>query len=90
MGEELEKRLVALEEQIAFQQAMLSAAGQAIIATNLSGSFVYMNSAAEDLYHWSAAEALGRNIMELNVPEISIAQAEEIMDQLRSGQSWRG
>ena len=90
MGDELEKRLVALEEQIAFQQAMLSAAGQAIIATNLSGSVVYMNSAAEDLYHWSAAEALGRNIMELNVPEISIAQAEEIMDQLRSGQSWRG
>jgi PAS domain S-box-containing protein len=78
------------EAKIHFQAALLDAVGQAVIATDLAGTVVYFNRAAEELYGWSVAEALGRNIMEINVPDISQAEAVEIMDHLNAGKTWSG
>lgn len=36
------------------------------------------------------AEALGRNILEINVPALSQAEAVEIMQQLNAGKIWSG
>lgn len=35
-------------------------------------------------------EALGRNILEINIPSGGLPQAEEIMNSLRAGQTWSG
>ncbi len=63
---------------------------QAVIVTDLAGLVLYMNPFAERLYGWKSAEAVGRNVMEVNVPDVSRGQAEEIMASLRTGKSWSG
>ncbi|MDP3506248.1 MAG: PAS domain S-box protein [Myxococcales bacterium] len=78
------------EEQTHFQAKLLSAIGQAVIATDLEGQITYMNAAAENIYGWPATAAVGRNVREVTVPEVSRSQGEEIMGQLTAGRSWSG
>lgn len=40
---------------------------QAVIATDLTGQINYWNRFAENLYGWPAAEAIGRDILEVIV-----------------------
>ena len=78
-------------EQVALLQArLLDVVGQAVIVTDLVGIVQYWNQAAETLYGWSAAEALGRNVMLITPPEASAGQAEAIMEELRAGRKWSG
>jgi diguanylate cyclase (GGDEF)-like protein/PAS domain S-box-containing protein len=69
---------------------LLDDLGQAVIATDPEGRVTYWNLAAEQLYGWTAAESLGRNISELTVPEFSQAIGSEIMARLTRGESWSG
>ena len=63
---------------------------QAVIVTDPAGVIIYMNPFAERLYGWESAEAIGRNVLEVNVPDVSRQQGEEIMASLRAGHSWSG
>ncbi len=75
----------------AFSSAeLLDALGHAVIATDLDGVIVYWNPAAERLYGWPAATALGRTITEVTVPQVSQDTATDIMAALRDGISWSG
>ena len=78
------------EQEIAFQANLLSAVEQAVIATDLQGIIVYWNSFAEQLYGWSAAEALGANVLDITPAEAMLEQASEIMSHLKAGKSWSG
>lgn len=69
---------------------LLHALGHAIIATDTRGTVLFWNGAAEQLYGWPAAEAVGRDITEVTVPEISQRAAAEIMAALREGRPWSG
>lgn len=69
---------------------ILAAINQAVIATDLDGTVVYWNKGAEDLYQWSADEAVGRTTTELIVPSVAKEVAEDIMETLRGGGSWSG
>src|SRR5918992_634016 len=48
------------------------------VATDLEGRITYWNHFAERLYGWPAAEALGRDILEVTPAETSAEQAVEI------------
>jgi PAS domain S-box-containing protein len=63
---------------------------QAVIVTDLAGVIIYMNPFAKRLYGWESGEALGRNVIDVNVPDVTRTQAEEIMASLRAGKSWSG
>jgi PAS domain S-box-containing protein len=78
------------EESVRVQAHMLDNVGQAVIATDISGIITYANRFAEELYGWSPAEMLGRNILDVLVPQTSLGQAEEIMARLRQGENWSG
>src|SRR3712207_1920384 len=73
-----------------FQARLLDTVEQAVISTDTAGKITYWNSHAEKLYGWSAAEAVGRNILEVTPAETSSAQAAEIMSRLSSGETWTG
>lgn len=68
----------------------LAAIGQAVITTDLDGVVIYWNPAAEELYGWTAAEAVGRNIATLTVPQVAQQVAADIMAALRDGVAWSG
>ena len=73
-----------------FQASVLDATGESIIVTDPAGRIIYMNPFAETQWGWSAGTALGHDIMEVTVPELSRAQAEKVMDTLRRGENWSG
>lgn len=69
---------------------LLHALGHAVIATDTRGTVLFWNGAAEQLYGWPADEAVGRDITEVTVPELSQQAAAEIMAALREGRAWSG
>jgi diguanylate cyclase (GGDEF)-like protein/PAS domain S-box-containing protein len=75
------------ERQLRLQARLLDAVGQSVIATDLEGKVIYWNKAAEELYGWSAGEALGRILRDMTVPEKLLARAEEIESELRAGRT---
>jgi PAS domain S-box-containing protein len=69
---------------------LLEFLGHAVIATDLGGSIVRWNAAAERLYGWTAEEILGRNIADVTVSEAGKEHGDEIMRTLREGRPWSG
>jgi diguanylate cyclase (GGDEF)-like protein/PAS domain S-box-containing protein len=78
------------DEAMRFQSDLLSAAGQAIVAVDMDRIVIYWNRAAEEMYGWSAAEAIGRPSVELirriEAPDRAAMMREQMM---RSGK-WSG
>ncbi|HEX8358185.1 MAG TPA: PAS domain S-box protein, partial [Segetibacter sp.] len=79
---------VKAEEDNKFKANLLNTVGQAVVATDLDGLITYWNKAAEDIYGWSAAEATGKNIIDLLPAAQSREQARQIMHDLRIGKVW--
>lgn len=75
------------EERLRFQAQLLDAVGEAVIATDLTGTIVYWGPGAETLYGWTAQEAIGRSILETipTVPPMDETVPAELV--LRSSQS---
>jgi len=81
---------VRAHERLRFQAQLLEAVGEAVVALDADGGVVYWNRAAEDMYGWSADEAMGRLLREMVVPEDLRGRAEEIMSEVRAGSAWTG
>ena len=69
---------------------LLDSLRQAVIATDPDGRIEYWNKGAERLYGWSEDEVVGRTVFDVTVPDLSRAQALEIMDHLSRGEDWSG
>ncbi len=83
--------MAAMDAALSFRaEDVLDCIGQAVIATDLDGVVVYWNPAAERLYGWTNAEAVGRTINTLTVPEVTQDVAADIIAALRDGVSWSG
>jgi PAS domain S-box-containing protein len=78
------------EEQTLFQARLLDQVQAAVIATDLDGAVIHWSAHAERLYGFSREETLGRNISELTVGPTDAGLANEIMERLRSGETWEG
>ncbi|HEX6039442.1 MAG TPA: ATP-binding protein, partial [Longimicrobium sp.] len=75
---------------MAFLAQLLDAVEQAVIATTPDGEILLWNACAEQLYGWTAAQAVGRNVVDMVPADMSRQQAGAIMDELRHGRSWSG
>src|SRR5688572_12945588 len=69
---------------------LLNSVGEAVIAADLEGTVVFWNQAASELYGYSSAEAIGKSIYDLTVPDIAENQARDIMRFLNAGLIWGG
>ena len=79
-----------IQNRIKFKSELLSHIGQSVIATDLQGKVIYWNNAAEEIYGWSSAEAMGKSVVVLTPAEQTKEQANEIMKELSGGNSWSG
>lgn len=64
--------------------------GQAVIGTALDGSIVYWNRGAAELYGWTEADVLGRNVLDITPSTVSAEQGQRILEQLQNGRTWSG
>ncbi|HET6765582.1 MAG TPA: PAS domain S-box protein, partial [Longimicrobiaceae bacterium] len=86
---DVSERMAAAEE-IAFQAHLLNSVQEGVIATDLAGTVLFWNRFAEELYGWTAAEAVGRTIVDLVPSPEARPDSELIMEQLRGGAFWTG
>jgi diguanylate cyclase (GGDEF)-like protein/PAS domain S-box-containing protein len=78
------------DEATQFQAELLAAAGQAIVAVNLEWNVIYWNRAAEEMYGWSAAEAIGRPSVELIHREEGPDRHADMLEVMLLGRRWAG
>ena len=76
------------EDHLRFQADLLDAVGEAVIATDLTGTVIYWGPGAEDLYGWKADEAAGRTITDLIPPMDVSHDAAGAADRMLQGRSW--
>ena len=81
---QLNKQVEALQRQ----EHILSTVQNAVITIHIAGHITYWNRFAETLYGVSADAALGEFFTD--VMPFPPAQAEEVLNALRQGQSWSG
>jgi diguanylate cyclase (GGDEF)-like protein/PAS domain S-box-containing protein len=77
------------QDRADLQAFLLEEIDASVLVTDLDGLVISWNRGAEALYGWSAAEAVGRNVRELIVPE-DTGPAERLAEQLSSDGSWNG
>jgi diguanylate cyclase (GGDEF)-like protein/PAS domain S-box-containing protein len=80
---------LASGESARFQAALLASVGQAVIAIDPQGLILYWNKAAEDMYGWSEAEALNRQLAVL-VPSASPEKLRDLIKASMEGTGWTG
>jgi len=73
--------------QLRNQAELMDQAGEALIVRQLHGGILFWNHGAENLYGWSAAEAIGQRIHVLLHTEGLPAEHEDRLQQLRQ---WEG
>ncbi len=81
---------VQAAERLRLQAHLLETVGQAIVATDVAGVVTYWNHAAEDLYGWPAAEALGQHILTILPMEQFRARDRQTLASLAEGDASSG
>ena len=71
-------------------ETLLNTASQAIVASELDGTIVFWNRAAEDLYGWSAQEAIGRHLRDVMAEDEPLGEGSPLFAELRAGRPWLG
>jgi PAS domain S-box-containing protein len=93
-AEELEGRVadrtLELERERKRTAAILDAAGEGIMFTNLKGSIEYVNAAMEQLTGYAADEVLGQNPRLWQSGTTPVSSYQKMWHTIRQGGIWRG
>jgi PAS domain S-box-containing protein len=76
--------------RIEFQAQLLDQIGQAVVATDTSGIIQYWNAAAQTMFGWSAAEAMGRSLPEVMPMDVSGDAAGAPWEADAATETWSG
>ncbi|AFM12988.1 hybrid sensor histidine kinase/response regulator [Turneriella parva] len=79
-----------VENAARFQAQLLNAISQSVIGNDPQGNITFLNKAAEELYGYSAREAIGMSVIDLTMPKMSHEQAQEILTRLAKREPWSG
>lgn len=78
------------EEQLRYQALLLENVQDAVISTDSHFHIVTWNRGAEQLYGWSAAEAVGRSVGELLQTTYPDVSPEAVLNTFRTNGRWQG
>lgn len=78
------------EDKIREQAALLNIATDAILVRDLNNQIQYWNQGAEQIYGWSAEEAIGQDVNQLLYRPDSLKQLENVRDCLIERGTWQG
>ncbi|MDQ3474240.1 MAG: PAS domain S-box protein [Acidobacteriota bacterium] len=81
---------VKREKQIRYQARLLNAVEQAVIAIDLNGKILSLNSFAEWLYGWLEQEVVGKSLLDLTSAPDTHQLTDEIFSRIHRGDSWSG
>jgi PAS domain S-box-containing protein len=78
------------EERILFQACLLDQVRNAVIATDLHGVITYWNDFAGVVYQWSAAEVMGKYVVDIIVPKSERSRVVAGFKSLDHDVYWQG
>ena len=78
--------MIEMKDKEAFLAAIVDTSDDAIISKTLDGVILTWNKAAEKMYGYSEAEAVGKHIS-LIVPPSKMNELQDILARLRRGES---
>jgi two-component system, cell cycle sensor histidine kinase and response regulator CckA len=78
------------EQKLREQAELLNVATDAIVVCGLTEQIQFWNQSAQQLYGWTAAEALGKNMTELLHPESLSSNAESHNELVLKNGQWQG
>jgi PAS domain S-box-containing protein len=78
------------EATLRYQAGLLKSIQDAVISTDTRNCIVSWNPAAEKMYGWTVAEALGQDIGSLLQPEYIDTHSEQVREDLHRHGAWRG
>lgn len=87
---QLQSMGLSAEERLRFQAQLLNVVDQVILAVDLTGSIVFWNRFAEELFSWKEDEVQDRNIAEVLAAPLLMESIRANIEQLRRGESWSG
>ena len=70
-------------------EILLNSIRQAVVTTSVDGTIDFWNRAAEDLFGWTASDAVGRRLADVFPPGDPLAQ-DSVLETLRAGLPWLG
>ncbi len=73
-----------------FEAYLLDQVRAAVAAIDLTGAITHLNRAAEHMFGWETAEALGCDFRDLLVSTGDLSQADDILTAVLAGQNWEG
>ncbi len=79
-----------VEAQLRYQASLLENVSDAIISVNDKFIVRSWNKAAEKMYGWTEADAIGRNAFEMTGAVLTVNTIEEMMRQIFDTGYWRG
>lgn len=77
-------------KEIAYQARLLSSVNDAILSTDMEDKFTYWNNAAEKLYGWTAAEAMGKHSSLITSGLLPESKQLEIKAAIDAKGDWKG
>ena len=80
----------AIEENNLFKAELLKNIGQAVMGIDLNGIISYWNKASEEIFGWSAEEAVGNHIINYGPAEETKELALAGFEELFKGKNWSG
>ncbi|XP_026429174.1 LEAF RUST 10 DISEASE-RESISTANCE LOCUS RECEPTOR-LIKE PROTEIN KINASE-like 1.4 [Papaver somniferum] len=86
----LYRKEIAMNSRDNFLLNILQSMGQAIIIFDATGTVTYWNRSAENLYGYSASEALGQDVLDLVVVREAREDAMHIFRKNASAENWTG
>ncbi len=79
-----------VEERLVYQAGLLSRVHDVVLATDEKFRITYWNQAAEEIFAWTEAEAIGRHNAELFQTQIPNSSREEVVKQLQEVGHYEG
>ena len=76
--------------RLQLQGRILDSVADAVIAADPAGKIIYWNNAATKTFGFSRDEAVGRDLISVAVPELSIEESQRIFGMLMRGDGWSG
>lgn len=78
---------IASPETQSLHEQLLATVGSAVTASDLDGTVIYWNQAAEDLYGWNADDVLGRSAAEVGCECAVRRPSDDVLDALSGGKN---
>jgi PAS domain S-box-containing protein len=79
-----------VEEKLREQAALLDITTDAVLVKDLNDRICFWNKGAENLYGWTAAEAIGQRVRQLLYQPENASQLQNVMNSLADCDSWQG